>query len=206
MKMNYSTNILQAQTAEPSPTTVWLAFKAGDRQAFEQLLQMFYPVLLNYGYRLAQDRAFAQDALQDFFIELWNNRQMLGSPGSVRAYLLVAFRHRLFREKGRSFWHKGATSLNEEYEVEVQLSIEHYLINHEVEHETLQRLKAELAKLTKRQREALYLRFYQALDYDQIAQAMGINHHSVVNLVYEAIRVLRKNWVLAVATAWFWPL
>ena len=52
----------------------WQAFKLGDRKAFEKLLNQYYPVLLNYGQRLIRDNDFAQDCLQDFFIDLWNHR------------------------------------------------------------------------------------------------------------------------------------
>ncbi len=65
----------------------------------------------------------------------------------------------------------------------------------------MKRLKSNIEKLTKRQREVIYLRFYQELDYDEIAGIMEINYHSVVNLIYEALRMLRKNWFLALLGA-----
>ncbi len=198
MNHNY-TDIFQINNATtPSELAIWQMFKGGDRLAFEQLLHLFYPKLLSYGSRLIQDKTFAQDSLQDFFIDLWNHRQSLGNPNSVKAYLLASYRRKLFKEKGRNFWHRETTTLYDEYDIEVQLNIENYLISNEIEHETLLKLKTELDKLTKRQREALYLRFYEAMEYEEIAQSMEINHHSAVNLVYEAIKLLRKNWILAV--------
>lgn len=175
----------------------WQAFKSGDRKAFENLLNQYYPALLNYGQRLVKNKDFAQDCIQDFFIELWNQRDKLDMPISIKAYLISSYRRKLFKEKDRNFWNKNVTELNDEYDVEVQFNIETYLINNEIEHETLVKLKSHLSTLGKRQREVLYLRFYQELEYDEISQIMSINHHSAVNLVYEALKLLRKNWVMS---------
>jgi RNA polymerase sigma factor (sigma-70 family) len=146
---------------------------------------------------LVKNSDFAQDCLQDFFIDLWNRRENLEEPQSIKAYLVASYRRRLFKEKERSFWHKRVTDLEDEYDVEVQFNIESYLINNETEHETLLKLKHHLESLSKRQREALYLRFYQELEYDEISQIMAINHHSAINLVYESLKLLRKNWVVS---------
>jgi len=178
-------------------TKTWRAFKSGDRKAFEILLNQFYPSLYNYGQRLVKNSDFAQDCLQDFFIDLWNRRENLEEPQSIKAYLVASYRRRLFKEKERSFWHKRVTDLEDGYDVEVQFNIESYLINNETEHETLLKLKHHLESLSKRQREALYLRFYQELEYDEISQIMAINHHSAINLVYESLKLLRKNWVVS---------
>lgn len=180
-----------------SESKIWVAFQNGDSQAFEELLKLFYPALLNYGLRLAKDSDFVKDCLQDFFIDIWNRKENLDIPQFVKAYLMSSFRRHLLREKSRNFWNKNVTDLDQEYDIEVQFNIESYLINNEIEHETLLKLKHYLGTLSKRQREVLYLRFYQELEYDEISQIMSINHHSVINLVYEALKMLRKNWVLS---------
>lgn len=183
--------------------TLWRAFKQGNSEAFETLVNQFYPVLLNYGQRLVRDKDFAQDCLQDFFIDLWNRRERLDDVQSVQAYLFLAYRRRLFREKERSTWYKFATELNDDFDFEGQFNIETYLIDNEVEHENLKKLQHHLNSLSKRQREAIYLRFNQALAYEEIAKIMAINHQSAINLVYEALRLLRKNWFLALLLAFF---
>lgn len=194
----YSSNIfpMQEHKAQTEFHT-WQAFQTGDRLAFEHLLNQHYPALLNYGVRLVRNNDFAQDCLQDFFIDLWNSRTSLDTPKSVKAYLISSYRRRLFREKDRGFWNRNITDLEEEHDIEVQFNIESYLIKNEIEHETLLQLRDQLSTLSKRQREALYLRFYQELEYEEISKIMAINHHSAVNLVYEALRLLRKNWVMS---------
>lgn len=203
----YSANIFPMQEPKAqTDTKTWQAFQSGDRTAFENLLNQYYPALLNYGNRLVRNSDFAQDCLQDFFIDLWNRRESLDTPHSVKAYLISSYRRRLFKEKDRSFWHKNVTDLEDEHDIEVQFNIESYLIKNEIEHQTLVQLKSHLATLSKRQREALYLRFYQELEYDEISKIMTINHHSAVNLVYEALRLLRKNWVMGTVISFLMTL
>jgi RNA polymerase sigma factor (sigma-70 family) len=174
----------------------WILFKEGSSQSFEDLLNHYHPQLLNYGQRLHKDHDQVRDSLQNFFIDLWNTRTGIDIPESIKAYLFASFRRRLYRDKDRNKWARLVRSENQfEEQVDIQLNIESYLIHNEIRNETLLKLKTQLSLLSSRQREALYLRFYQELEYDEIARIMSIQHHSVVNLVYEAIRMLRKNWV-----------
>ena len=180
---------------------LWQAFRSGDRGAFSDLMNEYYPLLLNYGIRLQRDREFVRDCLHDLFIDLWNQRQKLDEVEKLKPYLLISLRRRLFRETKRLRWFREAEEVKDDYAFEVQFAIESYLVNNEVQHEDLKRLKFNLEKLSKRQREAIYLRFFQEMEYDDIARVMSINYHSAVNLIYEALRVLRKNWFLSLITA-----
>lgn len=180
---------------------LWQSFREGDSYAFEQLVKQYYPLLLNYGNRLSKDREFVKDCLHDLFVELWNRKEKLDTIENLKPYLLLSFRRKLLRETKKIKWFREANEVTDDYVLEVQFTIETYLISKEVQHESLKRLKSNIEKLTKRQREVIYLRFYQELDYDEIAGIMEINYHSVVNLIYESLRMLRKNWFLALLGA-----
>lgn len=185
---NNSSNIQESTAA------LWQQFKAGDRTAFNDLLAQYYPLLLNYGVRLIDESGFVEDCLQDFFTELWNKRENLGNAPNLKGYLLLSFKRRLFREKQRQNRLDVVTNPVEDYNFDVEFDIESYLIKQEIDSENSQQLKKLIEKLTKRQREALYLRFYQDLSYHEIGDMMSINQHSAINLVYDALRMLRQNW------------
>jgi RNA polymerase sigma factor (sigma-70 family) len=173
---------------------LWQNFKKGDKQAFNTILQQHYPWLLNYGVRLMSDRRLIRDCLQDFFLDLWAKRENLGHVQNVKAYLILSFRRRLFREKEKNNRLGIVSEPSENYDFHVQFDIETQLMDIEQENETNAKLKKHLDNLTKRQREAIYLRFYQGLDYTEITEIMAINHHSAVNLVNDALKLMRKNW------------
>ena len=173
---------------------LWQALKRSERAAYEILLKKYYPIVLNYGVRFYKDKEFVKDCVQDLFIEIWNRREYLADVVSVKSYLLHSIRKNIIRESSRLKWFREADKISDDHDFDVEFDIETYLISREVENELLQKLRFELDKLTKRQREAIFLRFNQELSYEEIAIIMDINYRSVVNLIHEAIKAIRKNW------------
>jgi RNA polymerase sigma factor (sigma-70 family) len=181
-------------TENTDDSMLWQAFKRGERAAFESLLNQYYPILLNYGVRFYRDKEFVKDNVHDLFVEIWNRREHLGDVVSVKSYLLQALRKNIIRESSRLKWFREADKISDDHDFDVEFNIETYLISRETETESLQKLQLELDKLTKRQREAIFLRFTQDLSYEEIADIMAINYRSVVNLIHEAIKAIRQNW------------
>ena len=196
---NYSLTLLdlikqKSYTENTDDSQRWQAFKKGDRNAFETLLNQYYPLLINYGYRFYRDKEFVKDSVHDLFVEIWNRREHLSDVVSVKSYLFQSLRKNIIRESGRLKWFREAESISDDLNFDVEFNIETYLITCETENESLQKLQLELEKLTKRQREAIFLRFNQDLSYEEIANIMAINYRSVVNLIHEAIKSIRQNW------------
>jgi len=173
---------------------IWQAFKQGDTTAFTDLVTNYYPILLKYGLRICKDSDVVKDSLHTIFLDIWNRRARLNEVRSIKAYLLTSLRRKLYKETQRSQRNFSADDALDEYDFQVQFAIETDIIENEIKDENLKKLRINLQQLSKRQREAIYLRFYQALAYEDIAQIMAINQHSAVNLIYEALKLLRKHW------------
>ncbi len=184
----------QIITKNADDSLLWQALKRSEKAAYEILLKKYYPIVLNYGVRFYKDKEFVKDCVQDLFIEIWNRREYLADVVSVKSYLLHSIRKNIIRESSRLKWFREADKISDDHDFDVEFDIETYLISREVENELLQKLRFELDKLTKRQREAIFLRFNQDLSYEEIAIIMDINYRSVVNLIHEAIKAIRKNW------------
>ncbi len=184
----------QVITKNADDSLLWQALKRSEKAAYEILLKKYYPIVLNYGVKFYKDKEFVKDCVQDLFIEIWNRREYLADVVSVKSYLLHSIRKNIIRESSRLKWFREADKISDDHDFDVEFDIETYLISREVENELLQKLRFELDKLTKRQREAIFLRFNQDLSYEEIAIIMDINYRSVVNLIHEAIKAIRKNW------------
>jgi len=184
----------QVITKNADDSLLWQALKRSEKAAYEILLKKYYPIVLNYGVRFYKDKEFVKDCVQDLFIEIWNRREYLADVVSVKSYLLQSIRKNIIRESSRLKWFREADKISDDHDFDVEFDIETYLISREVENELLQKLRFELDKLTKRQREAIFLRFNQELSYEEIAIIMDIIYRSVVNLIHEAIKAIRKNW------------
>lgn len=176
--------------------TLWLQFREGSRQSFDQILQSYYEVLLKYGIRMlgTQFTELVEDSLQDFFVDLWSSKERLGDAVSLKAYLISSFKRRLLREKGRKSKTVTDSDLVENYEFEVQFNVEKEIIEQELSEENSKKIKLLLEQLSKRQQEAIFLRFFEKMSYDDIALVMNINKHSAVNLIYGGVKLLRAGW------------
>ncbi|CAN5857446.1 sigma-70 family RNA polymerase sigma factor [soil metagenome] len=175
---------------------VWEDFKAGDDKALVYIFKQYYQVLFKYGIKVCQNKDLIKDCIQDIFTELWDNRENVKPVQYIRAYLLKFFRRQLL---SKLLLEKKNTDL-ELQEVSafgVEISFESVLIKEQISSETRDRVVRACQQLSKRQQEVIYLRFYNDLTYEQIADIMDLRYQSVRNLLHEAMKVLRKDSTLS---------
>ena len=172
---------------------IWQRFLLGDENAYAFIYNLYFKKLYNYGLRIVANEALVEDCIQNLFIRLWHNKTNLSLPQSVRAYLFESLRRGIIRElaKQKKISH---TTLSDSYSEEVEFSPELHLINDHLSAERLLFLEAALKKLSKRQREVIYLKFYSQLTYEEIASVMGLTVNSVYNLVSKAIDALQNEF------------
>lgn len=168
---------------------VWGKFKEGSAEDFSLLYSHFAPVMLRYGHRITTDRELVNDSLQQVFYGLWKNRASVGSPASVRNYLLKALRNEIVKKNTRGKQHE---TLPENYCFELEDSQEQVMIQLQAAEITKQRIADLLSRLPNRQREAIYLKYYANLKYDEISAIMDIEQESVYKITYKAIAKLQQ--------------
>ncbi|RWY54280.1 RNA polymerase sigma factor [Mucilaginibacter gilvus] len=154
-------------------------------------MSIFVNPMYKYGSRFINNPDFVKDCIQDVFFELWNRREKIRQAECVKSYLYKALRLRIFREKSK--WTQ-TDAIENNYEFMIEFDVESTIISQEVSHEICCKLQVMLGALPKRQKEILYLRFYEGMSQEKIAEVMDINRQSVYNLMHEAILGLRKYW------------
>ncbi|MDO1444999.1 sigma-70 family RNA polymerase sigma factor [Rhodocytophaga aerolata] len=191
---------LQAQSVKTKAVAlsnepdIWKAFKEGDQQAYACIFKCYKDVLYNYGLTLVADEELICDCIQELFIDLWVKREKLSQINSIRYYLLVSFR-RLLIAKLEHF-RKSSFSFNEAVlykHLDPTGSADMDLIHEQLLSQQYHKLSATVDHLPKRQKEALYLRYYEKLSYEEVMQLMSLSYKSVRNLVSLAIQTLRKE-------------
>ncbi|SDK00103.1 RNA polymerase sigma factor, sigma-70 family [Catalinimonas alkaloidigena] len=176
----------------PDDATLWQGFQRGDAQAFETLFRRHYAPLIRYGWKLSHNRMLAEEAVQSIFSHLWAQRAHLKSIEAVRAYLYTAVRHAVLKEQlraGRFHTFAGEDTSHGA----IQFSQEDALIHEEAHRQKRDQLLAAVNALTPRQREAVYLKFYENLSHEEIAAVLHINVQSVTNLIFRAMHLLRQS-------------
>jgi RNA polymerase sigma-70 factor (ECF subfamily) len=79
-----------------------------------------------------------------------------------------------------------------EYSIDGLLNIEEVNIRGETDKIKKRALKNAVKRLSDRQREVVYLKFYEGFTNDEIAGVMEIKKQSVYNLIFESLRKLEE--------------
>ncbi|SFC66042.1 RNA polymerase sigma factor [Spirosoma endophyticum] len=173
---------------------LWTRFKAGDEQAFDQLTRARYRVLFNYATRFTKNRELIKDCIQDLFLELWNRRKAIVDTPYVTIYLIKALRNNLLRKLRKEQGWRATTDEGIEPETSITdgQTAETEWIALEALTETEQSLRQAVGQLPQRQQEVVFLKFYEGLSNEDIAQVMEIEKQTVANFLYRAMTQLRN--------------
>ena len=176
-----------------SDEQLWQRFRDGNRAAFEQIITLNYNSLFRFGTRFTKDVGLIEDCLHDLFIYLWEKRLSISQTDSIRKYLFKSFRHKMLLELQRVY-RRGWVDEEEAAALPAEQNFQDVLLHLESEQLAAYRVKQAIHQLPARQQEALYLRYFEGLDVDQIAHIMSINRQSVSNHLHKALTFLRDHW------------
>ncbi len=175
-----------------SPPNIWVnRDDVLTEELFTKLVEEYYHILFNFGCTFCENEALLKDTIQDLFLSIWENRDRFEIK-HPRSYLLKSLRNNLYRNlKGQKTISPDDADLHDLLEHES--SIEDTIITDEALFQSTCELEAAIAKLSSKQKEVVFLKYYQGLSNDEIAQILSINKQSVANSIHRIITTLRKN-------------
>lgn len=192
LNMQDKGSLEENKTPRKSVSLLWEAFRKGQNWAFRKLFNEYYDPLYNYGCSIIASDTDVKDLLQDFFTKLWTKRWKLPSVRNVKGYLFTSFRL-LIIDYLRTNTRLANYNKSLPQDPDFNISYEQELIDNETEFEIVNKLHSALNKLTSREKEAIYLRYYQAMDYKEVGRIMGLKYQSVRNLIHNALLHLREK-------------
>jgi RNA polymerase sigma factor (sigma-70 family) len=186
-------NLSEQRPENQIDTIIWEKFLKGNKAAFEELMKTYFTTLFHYGTKFSKDKEFIKDCIQDLFLQLWESRQNLSNGVKVKPYLMASLRRRIHRAMLPI--HFSDVLMESKDTFEIEFSIEEKFIQNESTLVLTQKINQALEMLPKRQREVIYLKFFQELERDQIAKIMDIAPQTVSNLLQMAVKQLKKRWI-----------
>lgn len=166
----------------------WENIKNGSREDYSEAYIFYYKKLYNYGRKFTDDIEMIEDSINEIFISIWTNRQNLHHIHSLQSYVFLSFRNNVFKKiksaRRISFSEAGQ-------ETEIQFSVDSIIIKNETDAALRLQLDKALQQLTPRQREAVFLRFYEGLSYAEIAGIMDISVKATYKLMARALGDLK---------------
>ena len=172
-------------------TLLWEQTLSGDGKAYDQLVRLFYQGLFQYGCRFSRNKELIKDCIQDVFLEVWQKRQQVDREIPPKPYLMASLRRRIHRVALANRPVFGQEAYLRDDLFEVQFSVEESFIREETTLQTAERCLQLLKTLPKRQQEVIYLKYFQDLSRDEIAEVMKIAPQSVSNLIQLALKWLK---------------
>jgi len=167
----------------------WIDFIHGNQHAFESIYREYIDELFAFGIKFHSDKDTVLDCIHDLFVSLYNNPN-IAKDVHVKHYLFSSLRRRLLRvkEDGDKY-----SDLRIEDIVNVGTNVEIEWIKTEKLATDVERVKVQIEKLPKRQREVLFLKYFAEFSYDEIAAIMNVNVTTCRTLSYRAIKQLKNQ-------------
>jgi len=161
-----------------------------DSQLYSATFKYHFDSLYNYGIKITNDNELVKDCIQELFFRIWKNNIDLGKVSYLKSYLLIGLRRQILNVLELKFYHVDKIKLEDHFLIE--FSAEDYFIQQQFEEDQRKNIIQVLNKLTKKQREAVYLRYFEELEYTEIAEVMDINLQSAKNNVHRGLDAMRE--------------
>jgi RNA polymerase sigma-70 factor, ECF subfamily len=176
--------------ADRDDDALMMLASSGRRDAFRILVERHARRVVRYCARMTGDARTAEELAQDTWLAVWANRETYKPSGQFVVWVLVAARNRCLnkrRNEGRRarVLVDGATEPALEMAAEDPAQLDALIANEES-----RRIRLALAELPAPMREALVLRYSEALAYEQIAEVTGANTSTVRSRVFHGLKKL----------------
>jgi RNA polymerase sigma factor (sigma-70 family) len=180
---------------EFSNEELWEQLRSGKRSAIEDLYRFNYQVLYSYALKISGNKELSMDCVQDLFVRLWEKRDQLNAVSKVRSYLLQSIWHSVIKimKKQRK---NMLIDENSHYDIEVVFPHLDSLIESQEKDSKKTMLNSALNNLSSRQKEIIFMQYYEGLTIEEIQQITELKYQSIKNLTHRAMIVLRESFKL----------
>ena len=172
---------------------IWEQVCLGNEQAYAQVYTFYYKRFFNYGKKFTEDILLLEDAVQEALFTIWDKRALINTLDYPASYFYNAFRYQLLY-KIRESQKKNSENIEV---LDLEFSAEQILIKKENDQVLDDKLKEALNTLTSKQKEAIFLRFYEGLSYDEVATILNITTKATYKIMARALEKLKETMLVS---------
>lgn len=162
---------------------------AGDQEAFSIIFRNYSNPLYWYAFKLLNSEFWAEELVQEVFVQLWSKRELLADVESPSAYM-----YRMIGNKALNRIRR------QELEVKMQYFAAHTLhlsgaeeMTHGDKWDQVQTLlQAAVNSLPEQQKRIYQLKYQQGFSYEEIAGMLSISVNTVRNHMTKALQAIRS--------------
>lgn len=183
---------------DDSDESLMLRYKEGDARAFEVLVQRHRKPIFNFVLRFVRDPAAAEDVTQDCFLRVVRSADSYVRDAKFTTWLFTIARN-LCVDQSRRQKHRNMASLDAPVGEDGQASRIDFVASggpaqdrQAIGNELQQRMAKAIAALPDEQREIFLLREVSDLQFNEIAEVVGISENTVKSRMRYALEKLRE--------------
>lgn len=166
-----------------------LLFKEDREKAFRIFFDSYYIVLCDCVLLVIDDFEEAEDIVQSFFVQFWEEHLEDKIKGSLRMYSIACVRNAAFKRKGDDDVLLSLTDTDDwMFESEEELQDE--------QKELEERLKTALGKLSAQEYDALKKVIIEEKKYLEASEELGISVNSLKTYLKRAMKKLKESDIL----------
>ena len=170
-------------------------FQSGNTEAIEMIYHRYNNQILNFCLRILGNRADAEDATGEVFLALFSNKYTHNPQAKFSTWLFTVARNSCInrlrkRKRFSSLWFSNKGDKQAQYDVPDTSDTSNELLEKQ---EAASHVKAAIMQLPLDQREALVLREYHSMSYNEIAQVRHCSLENVKILIFRAREQLRVS-------------
>ncbi|WP_186774574.1 RNA polymerase sigma factor [Chitinophaga pinensis] len=168
---------------------LWDAVRNSDVKGLEALYKQYNEALYSYGKKFTGDTHLVEDAVQETFISIWKYRERLSVTSMFNLYIFKSFRNHLFRlikEQQNIAYQEDDLSFS------FELGFDARFIEGEEAAMLSAQIRQALSRLTSRQREIIWFRFFEGRSFEEIAEIMDMQVRATYKLSARALASLKE--------------
>lgn len=184
-----------SSNSEKDECALWSQFKMGDKVAYAYFYESYSVLLFRYGCKVHQDRDLVKDCVHDLFTEIWRNKENLSNPVSVKNYLVKSLRNKLTRAISKNSRFVNQESVSENH-LGYSDSTETNMVFAETRREEDRKLINALRTLSNKQKEVIFLLYYNNVSPSEAASIMSVSVRTIYNTAFNAMQSLKAEMVV----------
>jgi RNA polymerase sigma factor (sigma-70 family) len=167
---------------------LWNGVRENGQDALVNLYEQLYFNLVSYGIRTCGDVEITKDAINDMFLEIWDQRHKLPEVSNVKSYLFTYLRRKIFAGIRQTKKSSEAADAFADTSAHHELSYEECIVAIQTSEEVKQKIKRAMATLTPRQKELVQLRYFDGLSMEEVGKRVGITTKTAYNTLGAALK------------------
>ncbi|QUH19555.1 RNA polymerase sigma factor [Alkaliphilus sp. B6464] len=163
--------------------------KAGDVEAYHQLVECYGEKLLRLGYIIIGDYQLAEDILQESYINIYRNIHRFSGKSTLLTWvtrITINNAKQALKKKRRKTWIPFYDGIKENSEP-------HSITYEIIKKEEIEKLREILIDLPLKYREALYLYYYEEMKIKEIAAILDIGESGVKSRLQRGRNMLQER-------------